>query len=186
MKNRCIWGEIFEINECRHQGDKARWFQISDLASAEKSVKKWTQFFSECKTGMRSSKFFFYGMRRLNHRATAARNGTRFQVCKSRLCPHHVVNGNRFRKSIFGKFSPPCSVVSSRLPSCSPGFQSQTYHLWVFQFIMMNLDVYLMLEWEKDENITKRGFNKISTCLQISPQNSKSYWRCYFFCFFKL
>ena len=33
----------------------------SDLASAEKSVKKRTQFFSYCKTGMRSSKFVFYG-----------------------------------------------------------------------------------------------------------------------------
>ena len=33
------------------------------LASAEKSVKKRTQFFSECKTGMRSSKFVFYGSR---------------------------------------------------------------------------------------------------------------------------
>ena len=37
-----------------------RWFQISDLASAEKSVKKQTQFFSECKRGTRSSKFVFY------------------------------------------------------------------------------------------------------------------------------
>ena len=34
--------------------------RFSDLASAEKSVKKWTQFFSECKLGMRSSKFVFY------------------------------------------------------------------------------------------------------------------------------
>ena len=34
---------------------------FSDLASAEKSVKKRTQFFSNCKTGTRSSKFVFYG-----------------------------------------------------------------------------------------------------------------------------
>ena len=33
----------------------------SDLASAEKSVKKRTQFFSYCKMGTRSSKFVFYG-----------------------------------------------------------------------------------------------------------------------------
>ena len=32
-----------------------------DLASAEKSVKKRAQFFTECKTGTRSSKFVFYG-----------------------------------------------------------------------------------------------------------------------------
>ena len=38
--------------------------RFSDLASAEKSVKKWTQFFSDCKTGTRSSKFVFYGMQR--------------------------------------------------------------------------------------------------------------------------
>ena len=36
--------------------------RFSDLASAEKSVKKRTQFFSYCKTGMRSSKFVFYGL----------------------------------------------------------------------------------------------------------------------------
>ena len=35
--------------------------RFSDLASAEKSVKKRTQFFSECKVGTRSSKFVFYG-----------------------------------------------------------------------------------------------------------------------------
>ena len=33
---------------------------FSDLASAEKSVKKRTQFFSNCKMGMPSSKFVFY------------------------------------------------------------------------------------------------------------------------------
>ena len=36
--------------------------RFSDLASAEKSVKKRTQFFSKCKMDMRSSKFVFYGM----------------------------------------------------------------------------------------------------------------------------
>ena len=34
---------------------------FSDLASAEKSVKMRTQFFSKCKMGTRSSKFVFYG-----------------------------------------------------------------------------------------------------------------------------
>ena len=35
--------------------------RFSDLVSAEKSVKKRTQFFSDCKMGMHSSKFVFYG-----------------------------------------------------------------------------------------------------------------------------
>ena len=35
---------------------------FSDLASAEKSVKKRTQFVSECKTGTHSRKFVFYGV----------------------------------------------------------------------------------------------------------------------------
>ena len=35
--------------------------RFSDLVSAEKSVKKRTQFFSDCKTGTSSSKFVFYG-----------------------------------------------------------------------------------------------------------------------------
>ena len=43
--------------ESVHQG-VLRWF--SDLASAENSVKKRTQFFSHHKTGTRSSKFVFY------------------------------------------------------------------------------------------------------------------------------
>ena len=34
--------------------------RFSDLVSAKKSAKKRTQFFSNCKTGMRSSKFVFY------------------------------------------------------------------------------------------------------------------------------
>ena len=33
-----------------------------DLVSAKKSVKKRTQFFSNCKMGTRSSKFVFYGI----------------------------------------------------------------------------------------------------------------------------
>ena len=59
MKNRCPWGEFF----WNQWLSPPRWFQISDLASAEKSVKKRTQFFSKCKTGMHSSKFVFYGSR---------------------------------------------------------------------------------------------------------------------------
>ena len=45
--------------ESVHQG-VLRWF--SDLASAENSVKKRTQFFSHHKTGTRSSKFVFYAV----------------------------------------------------------------------------------------------------------------------------
>ena len=41
--------------------------RFSDLASAEKSVKKRTQFFSYCKTGTRSSKFVFYGYMHFYH-----------------------------------------------------------------------------------------------------------------------
>ena len=54
-----------DVHKCRHQGDfvSQRYIYLlcSDLASAEKSVKKQTQFFSYCKTCTRSSKFFFYG-----------------------------------------------------------------------------------------------------------------------------
>ena len=68
-----------DVHECHHQGDfvSQRYIYLlcsdhrhlsnsldiygSDLASAEKSVKKWTQFFSYCKMGTRSSKFVFYG-----------------------------------------------------------------------------------------------------------------------------
>ena len=49
---------VNEAIESVHQG-VLRWF--SDLASAENSVKKRTQFFSLHKTGTRSSKFVFYG-----------------------------------------------------------------------------------------------------------------------------
>ena len=48
---------VNEAIESVHQG-VLRWF--SDLASAENSVKKRTQFFSLHKTGTRSSKFVFY------------------------------------------------------------------------------------------------------------------------------
>ena len=39
---------------------------FSDLASAEKSVKMRTQFFSKCKMGTRSSKFVFYDLEHLS------------------------------------------------------------------------------------------------------------------------
>ena len=41
--------------------------------------------------------------------------------------------------------------------SCGQGFKSQAHHQCLFQFIMlMKSKLYLMLEWEKDENKTKR------------------------------
>ena len=53
-----MWPPMHQGIESVHQG-VLRWF--SDLASAENSVKKRTQFFSLHKTGTRSSKFVFYG-----------------------------------------------------------------------------------------------------------------------------
>ena len=43
------------------------------------------------------------------------------------------------------------SVVSSRLPSCGPGFKSQAHHLCFFQFVL------LKLWWEKDKNKQKEA-----------------------------
>ena len=54
-----MWPPMHQGIESVHQG-VLRWF--SDLASAENSVKKRTQFFSLHKTGTRSSKFVFYAL----------------------------------------------------------------------------------------------------------------------------
>ena len=57
---------------------------FSDLASAEKSVNKRTQFFSDCKTGTRSSKFVFYAI--TNKTTTSSNNNTtyypQFNICR--------------------------------------------------------------------------------------------------------
>ena len=57
---------------------------FSDLVSVEKSVKKRTLFFSECKMGTRSSKFVFY---ELHYDDICLWHRFRIETkCRSRVC----------------------------------------------------------------------------------------------------
>ena len=54
---------------------------------------------------------------------------------------------------------------------CCPGFESQAHHLCFFQFILLKLKLYLLLEWGNDEKKRKRGRNMSilkSTALLLS------------------
>ena len=78
-----------------------------------------------------------------------------FWYRKWRLCHSHCPKPSVQEQKIFGDCH--ILVVLSAPTIPRPGFKSLEQHLDFFQLILFKLELYLLLEWENDENKRKRG-----------------------------